>query len=130
VRDDDCHILGFTGSATRIASAPYADGGVAYGPGDVLFLARWPNNQLGLLPPGSDVTAKAIDLGPLGVASSISGLGFVPEGFGGAGALKAVNYGDGIIPSGQWYDLAYQPDGAGLFEITSATRQTEVVGGP
>ena len=53
------------GSPTR----PYNDGGVTYGPGGVLFLARWPLNELGQTKPGSAITDKIIPLTPLGIES-------------------------------------------------------------
>jgi hypothetical protein len=45
-RDPQGHITGFAGSGTVYAAAPNIDGGVDYGPGNVLFVARWPTNQL------------------------------------------------------------------------------------
>ena len=66
VRDATGHIVGFSGAATRFADAAYNDGGVTYGPGGVLFLARWPQNELGQTKPGSAVTDKVISLTALG----------------------------------------------------------------
>ena len=88
-RDAQGHITGFgEQEATRYADAAYNDGGVTYGPGGVLFLARWPTNELGQTKPGSTVTDKIVALGSAGVASSLSSLGFVPAGLPGAGSLK------------------------------------------
>ena len=58
VRDGAGHIAGFSGPATRVADAAYNDGGFTYGPGGVLFLARWPQNELGQIRPGSAVTDR------------------------------------------------------------------------
>jgi hypothetical protein len=124
-RDAGNHITGFTGSATKFADAAYNDGGAQYGPGGVLFLARWPVNQIGQTLPGSTVTDKIVDMAPLGVASSAAALGFVPAGFPGAGQLKLVSW-----SGGQWYTLTYSPDGTGTYDITSATQNTTLGGGP
>ncbi|WP_447978670.1 PEP-CTERM sorting domain-containing protein [Candidatus Nitrospira bockiana] len=124
-RDGSGHINGFSGSASVYADAAYNDGGVVYGPGEVLFLARWPVNELGQTIPGSVVTDKIIDLDPLGVTPSPGGLAFVPPGMPGAGQLKLVSW-----AGGQWYTLDYAPDGTGTFDITSATLNVTIVGGP
>jgi hypothetical protein len=116
VRGPDGHITGFRGTASRFADAAYNDGGVAYGPGGVLFLARWPVNQLGQTKPGSSVTDKIIDVTPLGVASSLVSLGFVPAGMPGAGRLKLATY-----SGGQWYDAGLAPDGSGTYNLVNVT---------
>ena len=116
LRDGAGHITGFSGPAVRVADAAYNDGGVTYGPGGVLFLARWPENQLGQTKPGSAVTDKIIDLGPLGIVSSLASMQFVPAGQPGAGSLKMASYG-----GGQWYDADVAPDGAGTYNLTSVT---------
>jgi hypothetical protein len=113
-RDAQGHITGFAGDATRYADAAYNDGGVLYGPGDVLLLARWPQDELGMTKPGSAVTDKIVSLGPLGVASSVSSLGFVPAGMGGAGSFKLASY-----DTGRWYDADLVPDGNGLFDVVN-----------
>jgi len=116
IRDGGGHITGFSGTAVRVADAAFNDGGVTYGPGGVLFLARWPSNQLGQTKPGSAITDKIIDLGPLGVASSLASVLFVPPGQPGAGSLKMASY-----SGGQWYDAAVAPDGAGTYNVTNVT---------
>jgi cysteine-rich repeat protein len=118
VRDGSGHIVGFNGTAAIAAEAPYNDGGVAYGPNNVLFLARWPINAIGQLKPGSTVTDKVVDLSPF-VSASPGGLNFVPLGFPGAGQLKLAAFGDG-----RWYTVSFAPDGAGTFDITGATLET------
>jgi hypothetical protein len=105
-------ITGYAGSAVRYADAAYNDGGVVYGPGNVLFLARWPNNELGQTVPGSGTTNKVISMGPLGVASSLVAVGFVPDGYPGAGSFKMSSYG-----GGQWYDARVASDGAGTYNV-------------
>ncbi|HEX5617050.1 MAG TPA: hypothetical protein VFX51_01445 [Solirubrobacteraceae bacterium] len=116
VRDAGGHVTGFTGTAKRYADAAYNDGGVTYGPGNVLFLARWPTNELGQTKPGSATTDKVIDVTPLGVASSLVGLAFVPPGMPGTGRLKLVSY-----SGGQWYDAGVAADGTGTFNLVGVT---------
>jgi hypothetical protein len=115
-RDAQGHINGFSGTATRFADAAYNDGGVAYGPGNVLFLARWPNNELGQTKPGSAITDKITPLGTFGIESSLVALRFVPPGSPGAGRLKLVSYG-----SGAWYDAGVKPDGTGTYDLVGPT---------
>jgi hypothetical protein len=111
-RDAQGHINGFAGPATVYAAAPNIDGGVDYGPGNVLFVSRWPSNQLALYRPGSTAADKVIDTAALGVESSLVANGFVPAGSPGAGRLKLVSYGGGA-----WYDAGITSDGAGLFDL-------------
>jgi hypothetical protein len=124
-RNGEGQISGFVDSAVVWADAPYNDGGVVFGPDDVLFLARWPENELGQILPGSTAPDKVVDLEALGVAYSAAGLNFVPPGFGGAGALKLVSW-----SGGEWYTLAFSPDGSGTYDIDSATWELTVGGGP
>lgn len=119
------HITGFTGTASVYAEAAFNDGGVQYGPGGVLFLTRYPVNEIGQTKPGSAITDKIVDMDPLGVASSLGGLAFVPAGFPGAGQLKLVSW-----SGGQWYTAAYAPDGSGTYDIISAAFYDTIVGGP
>jgi hypothetical protein len=124
-RDAELHITGFVGTATVFAEAPYNDGGVAYGPGGVLFLSRFPENEMGQIPPGETTAQKVVDLSLAGVDESPGGLNFVPLGFPGAGALKLVSWADG-----RWYTLQLEPDGAGTWDVVTATVQTQIGGGP
>lgn len=114
-RDASGHITGFLGTATEFAEAPYIDGGLAYGPGNVLFYSRFPENEVGQILPGSSVTDKVIDLTTIGIMDSPGGLQFVAAGFAAAGSLKICDY------SGQiWYTTTPLPDGAGTFDLTPA----------
>jgi hypothetical protein len=124
-RDAAGHINGFSGNAAPLIDAPYNDGGVAHGPGDVLFITRYPSNELQLTRPASTTADKVIDLAALGVAQSSASLNFVPDGWPGAGALKLVSW-----PGGQWYTLAHRPDAQGTFDITAATAGMTLPGGP
>jgi hypothetical protein len=124
-RDEANHIVGFIGTAEAFAAAPYNDGGVTYGPGDVLFLARWPVNELGQNLPGSYETSKVLALSQFGVQSSLSAIQFVPEGFPGAGSFKMVTY-----SSGHWYDATAVPDGQGTYDLANVAQRTQIPGGP
>ncbi len=125
-RDSSGTVTGFSGSASLFAAGAYNDGGVVYGPDDVLFLARWPVNELGQTKAGSTTTDKIVDMAAPGVtASGSGGLSFVPTGFPGAGQLKLVSW-----PSGDWYTIGIAPDGSGTFDVTGAALETSIVGGP
>jgi hypothetical protein len=124
-RDARGHIRGFSGPARVFADAPYNDGGVSRGPGEVLFITRWPENELQQTKAGSTIVDKVIDLETLKVATSSASLAFVPNDLPGAGAFKLVSWG-----GGQWYTLAYRPDGHGTYDITAATQSLTLPGGP
>lgn len=122
VRGAGNHITGFSGTAALYGGAgsgigDFNDGGVVFGPGGVLFLARWNVNQIGQVIPGSTDEDK-ITAGPVGASISVSALNFVPAGFGGAGTLKVVTW-----AAGQWYDTGTPtPDVAGTFNIGPFTQ--------
>lgn len=125
VRDGSNHIIGL-GAATLVGTAPYNDGGFAYGPGGVLFLSQWPSNMLSQYLPGNEAAPdKVVDLTPLGVAGSNSAINFVPAGFLGAGQAKAVSW-----AGGEWYTLTLAPDGLGTYDVTLATFHLSLGGGP
>jgi hypothetical protein len=112
-RDAKGHINGFAGTATVYAAAPNVDGGVDYGPGNVLFVARWPTSELAQYKPGSTVANKVIAGDSIGLESSLVANRFVPSGSPGAGRLKLVSY-----SGGAWYDAGVTPDGAGTYNLT------------
>lgn len=117
VRGAGDHITGFSGTAAQFGGlgsgiGDYNDGGVVFGPDGVLFLARWDVNQIGQVEPGTTADEDKITAGPVGAASSVSALNFVPAGFGGAGSMKVVTW-----DAGQWYDATFSPDGSGTFDI-------------
>jgi hypothetical protein len=120
------HITGI-GAASRIADAPFNDGGFAFGPSGVLFASQWPSNGIqqfksGIPGSGPD---KTQDVSLLGVASSQAALQFVPSTFGGAGELKGLSW-----PNGEFYTFGIAPDGSGTFTIESAVQETTLGGGP
>ncbi|HWM08536.1 MAG TPA: hypothetical protein VNO82_04305, partial [Solirubrobacteraceae bacterium] len=126
-RDAEGHISGFSDTAVRVADAANNDGGVVYGPGGVLFLARWPNNELGQTRPGSAATDKVVNLAALGVTASPGAILFTPPGYPGAGSFKLSGYSDG-----QWYDADVVPDGAGTYDVANLRSMPGLVleGGP
>ena len=125
VRDVDGHVTGFSGSATLFAEAPFNDGGVSYGPSEVLFLSRFPTNELGQIPAGGTSIARITDLAAMGVAESPGGLSFVPTGFPGEGSLKLASWSDG-----GFYTLQLGPMESGTFGVISVSRDAEIAGGP
>ena len=122
VRDGEGHITGFSGEASFFAEAAYLDGGVAYGPGDVLFLARYPNNELGQILPGSRETDKVVKLFEHEVGFSPGGLAFVPLGLPGGGRLKLAS-----SVGGQWYDAEVVPDFEGTYDLRAVTPVQDAV---
>jgi hypothetical protein len=125
MRDSADHIVGFNGSVAFFAHASNNDVGVTYGPGNVLFLSRWPVNELGQTMWGSTITDKIIDLYQYNVTYSHAALNFVPAGFPGEGQLKFVSW-----SAGQWYTAYISPDGSGTYDIDSVNYETTITGGP
>lgn len=124
-RDADNHIVGFSGTATQFATAPNIDGGLAYGPGGVLFFTTWSDNMLGQILPGSVAPDKMIDLTPLGIDSSVGALAFVPSYAPGAGGVKIASFNGSTF-----YDVTLSPDGAGTYDITGVGSPIFIGGGP
>jgi hypothetical protein len=116
MRDAEGHITGFAGPGFRSADAPYNDGGVVFGPGGVIFLARWPVNELGQIRTGGNTVDRVIPMGPFGVPGSLSSINFPPTGFPGAGHMKLTTY-----ASGAWFDATFSPDGGGTFNLDTVT---------
>ena len=130
IRDANMHITGFSGTASvypiaQAAIGLFNDGGVAFGPQNVLFVTRSPVNQVEQSKVGSSAPDKVVDLSPLGVVASTGSIGFVPPGFPGAGSMKIVSF-----TGGGWYHADFVPDGSGTFDITAASLRANIVGGP
>jgi hypothetical protein len=129
VRNPQGQITGF-GAPTLHATAPGSffggiDGGLTYGPGGVLFYTAYFDNEVGQIEPGSTAPDRLIDLTPLGVASSVGAMQFVPPGFAGAGRLKLASF-----SSGDWYDTTVSPDGSGTYNIAPVGPGIQIGGGP
>ncbi len=125
MRDADNHITGFSGPASFVSTAPYIDGGLAYGPNGVLFYTGYPVNTLGEIEPVGMIPAKILDLSSLGIFSSVGTVQFVPPGFPDAGAIRISSF-DG----GGFYSGVLSPDGAGTFDLSGAMLRSNTGGGP
>lgn len=110
---------------SSFASAPNIDGGLFFGPGNVLFYTGYPNNVIGQIAPGATAPTKIIDLGSLGIAGSTGSATVVPSGFAGAGRLKILSY-----SASTWYDAALVADGAGTYDIVGVSPAIAITGGP
>lgn len=124
-RDAQRNITGFSGPAVQIATAPFNDGGLEFGPGGVLFYTRYSANELGMIKPGSTAPDKVVQLTPLGMPSSVGSLRFVPAGFPNVGKLKLASYN-----AGRFATADLQPDANGTFDVVNLTLGTTPGGGP
>ena len=110
-RDASGNITGFGALAPVATLTPGApDGGLAFGPNNVLFFTWYGPNRLGQILPNSSTPNRVDDLGPLGVAGSVGSCTFVPAGLPGAGRFKLGSWSSSIV-----YDVALTPDGNGTF---------------
>lgn len=132
-RDAGGHITGFAGDAVFYANAAGPgggiDGGLAFGPGGVLFFTTFSDNHLGQLKPGSTTPDSLIalsSLSPTPIASSVGTLAFVPPGFPGAGRFKIAQYSG----TGNWYDVTLAPNAGGTYDITGVTLVRAIGFGP
>jgi hypothetical protein len=124
IRGAGGHIASF-GAPVAHGYGAYNDGGVAFGPAGVLFYSKYSVNFVGQVKPGSNVEDKNVDLSSIGIPSSTGALNFVPPGFNGAGRLKISSY-----SGGEFFDVAYVADGAGTYNLTSATLKVTLPGAP
>jgi hypothetical protein len=124
VRGAGNHIVAF-GTPVQRGFGANNDGGIAYGPGGVLFYSQWGPNAVAQVKPGSNADDKVVALGPLGIADSTGALNFVPAGYNGAGQLKVSSW-DG----GQFYTVTLTADGSGTYNLTGATQVATLGGGP
>ncbi len=127
IRDAGGHITGFAGPATFFASAPQIDGGLAYGPDGVLFYTRFNVHTLAQIKPGSDAADRQDIISGFGqlYSDSVGSIAFVPEGFAGAGELKAVTF-----QNGSFGTIPLTHDGSGTYEPGTGTFETSLTGGP
>lgn len=129
VERDACgHIIGFAGTATVHASAPYVDANLVYVSPDLLVYTGWPVHLLSQLAGGAAAPSRETDLRPFGTDadgdSGAGGIGRVPPGLGAAGELRLVSW-----PGGRWYRVATAPDGD-LLEVTGLTQTATVPNQP
>lgn len=118
------HIVGFKGAAKKLATTPYIDANLLWLPSGTLLYSQWPQNKLSVLPSGATAPARDLDLAPLGVDSSIGGIGFVPKSYAAEGQLRGVTW-----SAGNWFHLDLVPDGAS-WKVTGATKKVTLPNGP
>lgn len=123
-RGEDGHIMGFSTDATLFAPAAYIDGGLVYGPDNILFFATYPDNRIGQILPGQ-TTPHYTTVTSNGIASSMGSLVFVPNGFPGAGSLKVLSYNGGTA-----YDLPFSEGEDGYYTFGAATLTGSGFSGP
>lgn len=126
-RDPAGSITGFQGTATLHSTAPDIDGGLQYGPNNVLFFTRYSSNAIGQIKTGSSIPDKDISLPtvPGWVGNSPGALSFVPPGFPGAGSLKICSY-----SGGSFHSCIVTPDGTGTFDLTGMQLRATLTGSP
>jgi hypothetical protein len=118
-RGPDNHIVSL-GSGTVLGFGNFNDGGIAFGPGGVLFYTEYPGNSIGeVVPPNYSADFRTIGLTALGVAPSVGALGFVPAGYNGAGEFKVVSHDTNGI-----YTIPLTSDGSGGYDLGNATLVT------
>lgn len=128
VRRNECgHILAWEGTATMIATAPYVDANLLYGPEQVLLFTEWPQFQFSQLRPGDAATTTRTDLRTLVTFTDrgAGGLGYVPAALGGGGAMRIVSW-----PAGDWYHLTATFTPGGTYTVDSVTLATTIPNGP
>lgn len=128
-RDSDGHVASFGCSSAEDIGAVNGvaggiDGGLCYGPSNVLFYTTFPDNVIGELRPGDTTPGLLTPLGPLGVAGSVGAIYFVPPSFAGAGRLKIASYN-----SGNWYDTTVTADPNGTYTINPVSATVINIGG-
>lgn len=124
VRDAGGRIVGF-GASSAVATVGGNDGGLAFGPGNVLFFTWYGANRLGQILPGSTTASAVIDLQPLGIGTSVGSCAFVPAGRPGAGRFKLTTY-----SGSSWYDVSLSPTPGGTFAVTAVASPVVIQGGP
>jgi hypothetical protein len=98
------------GTATPVITVGGTDGGLAFGPGGVLFSTWFGPNNLNQTKPGSTATDRVDALNPLGMINSCGTCTFVPAGMPGAGRLKVCSW-----VAAEFHDVPLTPDGNGTY---------------
>jgi hypothetical protein len=124
VRNTQGFIIG-TGSATPVITIGGSDGGLAYGPNNVLFATWYGPNRMSQIKFGSTATDRVDDLAPLGINSaSVGACTFVPAGLPGAGRFKVCTW-----SSSAFHDVPLTPDGNGTYALGTASAPVTLAGG-
>jgi hypothetical protein len=129
-RDSTDRIIGYAcGTGVEFCAANGMaggiDGGLEFGPGNVLFYTTYADNLIGQVRPGETVPAAFINLGSFGVAASTGTLRFVPPGFAGAGRLKIVCFNHNL-----WYDSTVVALRNGTYTLATIGSPILITGGP
>lgn len=129
VQRGDCdHIIGFTGTASLLASTPFVDANLVYTASALMFYTEWPQYTLSQLLPGATSPSRRTDLTPFGLDTlgdqGPGGVGFVPPDLTAAGELRIVTW-----PGGAWYHVGLAPDGM-LYTVTSLTETVTIPNNP
>jgi tetratricopeptide (TPR) repeat protein len=117
-RDAAGHVDGFRGGGRVLASAPFADGGLAPGPRGALAYTRHPQGEIGWIERGAPGPNRVATLG----GPTPGGLGRVRDGVPGAGRWKLLSW-----PSGGWFDAVL--DAGGDVPALHELRQVATLGG-
>lgn len=113
VRRNACgHIIGWDGTATKIADTPYIDANILELPGSSLLYTGWNVSQLSQLRLDAGAPLWTTDLTTRGqMGSSAGGLGRVPPWLAAAGEFRIVGW-----PDGKWHRLTLTAD-AGVYAV-------------
>ncbi len=120
-RDGNGHITDF-GAVTQYATAPNMDGGLAFGPGGVLFATGYGTNTLMQYLPGSTSPDKTITLDS--ATNSVGTVQFIGTGNPNAGSLIIGSY-----ANNKWFIPTLTPDGNGTWDVTALTEVEASSGG-
>ena len=119
-RDACNHIIGFSGTATQVASAPYVDANLVYTSASLLVYTEWPQYNVTQLRAGSTAPDRSTNFGTIGMDTvgdqGPGGLGLVPPNLAAANEMRVVTW-----PAGRWFHVASAPDG-NLLSITATTQ--------
>jgi hypothetical protein len=113
------------GAATPVATVGGLDGGLAFGPGNVLFATWWPDNKISQFKPGSIAPDRVDDLTTIGIVHSVGSCTFVPTGQPGAGRFKICTW-----ASSEFYDVPLTPDGNGTYSLGPVGAPVQLADGP
>lgn len=124
-RDGQGRIVGI-GTATVHATLPAGpDGGLAYGPNNVLFYTVYGANEVGQILPGGNAPARIHNLYSLGMNASVGACAFTPANHPGGRRLKLVAW-----SSGEWREATLAPEPGGTFDITGLSAPISIQFGP
>lgn len=121
------HIIGFEGTAALVATTPYVDANLVYGPNNILFYTEWPVNHISQILPGQSMPAITIDGATMGVntGDSVSGFGFVPPWLASSGEPRTVTW-----SGGHWFHLSMSAGANQVFNLNNGQEVVVLPGGP